>query len=134
MGTKGDNTTISGSVAGAIGGIIDIPGAFGASCDIFDDTTFDSEDGWKEKGAGLFDAGQITFTVEYDGAAGGEADKIHTALGVSQTWTVTPAGGSHGVWQCTGILSNYDTAIPLGDRMIQNVTFDWSGKPTFTPA
>lgn len=134
MGTKGFGTTISGSVTGNIGDIIDIPGAFGASCEIFDDTTFSSTNGWKEKGVGLFDAGQSTFTVEYDGASGQEADHIHSALGVSQTWTVTPAGSGHGLWSCTGILSNYGTAIPLGDRMTQDVTIDWTGEPTFTPA
>jgi len=130
----GHGTTISGSTAGTIGDLVDISRGFGASCDVDDGTTFESTNLWKEKIFGLKDPGQLTFTVEYDGASGGEADVIHTNLGVSQDWTVTPKGDSYGVWVCEGAIIDYSTPIPLGTRVTQDVTIEFSGEPSFTPA
>lgn len=130
----GHGTTISGSAAGPIGDLVDIPRGFGASVEVDDATTFESENLWKEKLFSLKDAGQLTFSIEYDGSSGGEADVIHTNLGVSQTWTVSVKGSGHGVWACEGAIIEYSTPIPLGTRVTQDVTIEFSGEPSMTPA
>ena len=132
----GHGTTISGSVAGDIGEIVDIPQIANPSVTVNDDSDMASVEQWEEKAAGWKNAGQATFTVKYTGED--TAEKIHNALGILQNWTITspvPSGKTTGATLvCAGIETGYSIAAPLKDEMRQDVTIEFSGKPTFTKA
>jgi predicted secreted protein len=127
--THGHGTTLAGSTAGTIGNVVTLT-IDGVTIDIIDVTTMDSTNKWKEKLAGLKDPGRITFTVNYDGAASGDANTIHNNLGTSQTWTVTFPDTS--TYAATGWIQHYTIADPVADKISQDVTIEFTGAPTFT--
>lgn len=128
-GTHGHGTTLSGGSAGAIGNIVTLT-IDGVSIDIIDITTMLSTNKFKEKLAGLKDSGRITFTVNYDGSASGNADTIHSNLGTAQVWTVTFPDTS--TYVCSGFIQTYSIADPVEDKISQDVTIEFTGEPTFT--
>jgi len=132
MAKIGHSTTLSGATAGAIGKIIDFDTAMMAEADVIDVTNMASTNKWKEKIAGLKDAGRVSFTLEYDGGASGISDVIDNNIGVSQTWTITFPDTA--IWACTGFIQATSVAAPHRDKIIQTITIEFSGEPTFTKA
>lgn len=130
MAKKGYGTTLSGATAGTIGKVIDFDTAMMAEVDVIDSTNMASTAEWKEKMAGLKDPGRLSFTLEYDGGASGISDKIDDALGVSQVWTVTFPDSA--TWVCSGFVQAMSVASPAKEKIIQTVTIEFSGQPTFT--
>jgi len=132
MAKKGFGTTLSGSIAGAIGKIIDFSEAMMEEAEIIDATNMASPGQYKEKDVGLLDAGRISFTLEYDGGASGITDVINTNKFVKQTWTVTfPDGATR---SCDGFIYTLSTPAPLREKIVQTVGIEFSGQPTFTKA
>ena len=130
-GTHGHETTLVGGSTGDIGNISNITNT--QTRDSIDITTMDSADKFREFIAGLADAGELTFTVNYDGSAAGTANDLNTAYqaGTSETWTVTFPDTS--TWVAPGgFITSLGHAIPVDDKITQDVTIKLSGKPTFT--
>ena len=127
----GCGATLAGSAAGTLGEVIDFDIGMMAEVEVIADDHMDLTERWREKIAGLKDAGRITFTIVYVGTTGAGADVIHSNLGVSQTWTVTFKDTF--TWACDGFIQSHSTPIPHAGRVEQSVTIELSGKPTPTP-
>lgn len=136
MAEHGHGTTITGSSIGVIGEIIDISGPSQAR-DSIDVSTMDSAAKWREFIPGMLDSGEVTFDVNYDGAAAGVANKLNTSLTADpETWTIAIKGNAsvYGSWAATGFVTGLGFAIPFGDKITQSVTIKFTGAPTFTDA
>ena len=129
-GTHGHGTTLTGSISGVIGNIMNVDS--GKTRDIIDISTMDSTSKAREKIAGMFDAGQLSLTINYDGSAAGVANALHAAFlsGVAETWTVVYPDGS--IDAASGIVSALGAASPFDDKITQPLTIDLTGVPTFT--
>lgn len=105
----------------------------GQSREILDSTTMDSTNKWREKAPGLLDAGEITLTVEYDGAASGVASILQTKLAADpEKWTVTFPDTS--TFECSAFVSAIGIpSVEVGGEITQDVTMTLTGEPTFTP-
>lgn len=127
-GTHGKGTTLAGGTAGAIGYITNI--SINETMETIDITSMD--DDYREFIASWKDAGEITFTCNYDGSASGVADKLHTAYATAtaEVWTVTFPDAS--TFACSGLITSLGTAIPFDDKITQDVTIKLTGEPTFT--
>lgn len=128
-GTHGHGTTLAGATAGTIGNIQNIAGPT-IQVDDIDISSMDSTNKWREFIPGMKDAGELVFTVNYDGSASGNADALNTAIGVVDTWTVTFSDGS--TWACSGYLKNLGTTSEFEGKITQDVTIKLSGAPTYT--
>jgi len=129
-GTHGHGTTLAGAVAGTIGNIISVSGP-DQSKDSIDISTMDSTNKWREFIPGMLDAGEVSFDVNYDGSASGNADALNTALtAAADTWTITFPDTS--TWACSGFITGLGHAIPFDDKITQSVTIKFSGTPTYT--
>lgn len=129
-GTHGHGTVLEGATSGVIGNIINVD--TDKSTDVIDISTMDSTSKFKEKIAGMHDAGDITLTINYDGSAAGVANALHAALltGTAEAWTITYPDTSTDV--ITGFISGLGTADPFDDKITQTVTIALTGVPAFT--
>ena len=130
----GAGTTISGSVTGAIGQIIDTISGPNAAIDDVETTDFDVDDAGYAKTfiPGLIDNGEVNLAVVYDGSAGGIADKLNTAFigRAAQTWTITYKDTSTRVF--SGYIKALGQETPQADKIKQAITIKISGAVTFT--
>jgi len=129
-GTLGKGTTLSGSVTNAIGNItsLTLPTLTRDPVEI---TTMDSEDNWREFIPGLLNSGEVTFELNYDGSAAGNANVLNTALtAVEATWTITFPDGSKYV--IDGFITSIGGAAPMDDKITQSVTIKFTGVPAYT--
>jgi len=127
-GQSGASTTLSGATAGTIGDVTNI--TITETMETIDVTSMDSD--YREFIASWKDAGEITFTCNYDGSASGVADALHTAYATAtaEAWTVTFPDSS--TFACSGLITSLGTAIPFDDKVTQDVTIKLTGEPTFT--
>jgi len=131
MATHGKGTTLVGGTAGTIGEVTNI--TINETMETIDVTSMDSD--YREFIAGWHDAGEITFTCNYDGSASGVADKLHASYiaATAETWTVTfPDAASGSKFECSGLITNLSTAVPFDDKITQDVTIKLTGTPVFT--
>ena len=88
-GTHGHGTTLAGGTTGTIGNIISVSGP-DQTRDAIDISTMDSTNKWREFIPGMIDAGEVTFDINYDGSAAGNANVLAGALDdAAETWTIT---------------------------------------------
>ena len=130
-GTHGHETTLAGGTVGDVGNIISISGP-DMSRDAIDISTMDSTNKAREFIAGLYDAGELTAEINYDGSSGGTANNLHTAflLGTPEVWTVTFPDTS--TWVTNGFITNLSHAIPVDDKITQSVTIKFTSGPVYT--
>lgn len=100
--------------------------ATGESIDV---THMDSDDAFREKIAGLVDAGQLELELQY---TKGYYNTLQGKWRQTVPIIVTFPDGS--TFACSGHLTNLGLAVTLDDKITQPVTFDITGKPVFTPA
>jgi len=113
-----------------IGNITSISGP-NQSRDSVDISTMDSTAKWREFIPGMIDAGEITFDVNYDGSAAGEANKLNTAFtAVASEIIVTLIDGS--LFTCDGFVTALGTAIPFDDKITQSITIKLTGAMVYT--
>jgi predicted secreted protein len=138
--TKGLGTILyyaSGTNTTAVGNVKSITGP-DISVDVLDYTTMDATNNWREKTSGLKDQGALTFDVNYDGSAGGNANALHGLIGnTSYTWGIifndhTSGGTNCSKFTSAGFLSRLGFAIPFDDMVTQPIEVVLSGEPTYT--
>ncbi len=132
MPTKiGWGLTITGASTGLLGEIIDVSGP-NQSVDVVDISNMDSPSAGMEKIAGMIDAGDCSFAVNFDGSAAGTADALQTALNgrTSEVWTIALIDAETIV--ATGFLSALGYELPTKDKMTQTVTITFTGLVAFT--
>ena len=128
-GLHGHGTSLSINAI-VIGNIVSISGP-DQSRDSIDISTMDSTDKWREFTTGMLDAGEITFDLNYDGAAVGTANDLNTAFtAVASTILVTLPDTSS--FSASGFITALGTAIPFDDKVSQSVTVKLTGAMTFT--
>jgi len=129
-GTHGHGTTLVGGSTGTVANVISITGP-NQTRDSIDVSTMDSTSAFREFISGMLDPGEITFDVNYAGAAAGEANSLNTALtAAAETWTITFPDTSS--WACSGFVTALGFGDPFDDKITQSVTIKFSGVPTFT--
>lgn len=131
VGTHGHETTLSGATVGDVGNIISISGP-DQTRDSIDISTMDSISKAREFISGLWDAGEVTIEINYDGASGGTANDLSTAfqLGTGEVWTIAFPDTS--TWAATGFITSLGHAIPVDDKITQSFTIKFTGVPTYT--
>ncbi len=129
-GQHGHGTTLTGGSTGLIGNVISMSGPSQVR-DSLDISTMDSTSKFREFISGMIDAGEVTFDVNYDGAAGGTANDLNTALtAATETWTIAFPDTS--TWACSGFITGLGFADPFDDKITQSVTIKFTGVPTYT--
>lgn len=135
----------------AIGNVISISGP-SQTRDAIEISTMDSTSKFREFLPGMLDAGEITFDVNYDGSAGGNAAILggtnattgllksnNTSLTYYLVFNDSPLTHTtvvtnlayHSHWFCKGLMTALGHAIPFDDKITQSVTIKLTGLPTF---
>lgn len=132
-GVIGHGATLVGATTGTIGNITDLT-AGSVSVSVAEYTTMDSTDKWKEFLAATKDAGEITFTCNYDGASGGTANDIYTNVGLDpEVWTVTFNDNVTGSkLAASGFISGVECTGATDDVVTMNVTIKLTGALSHT--
>ncbi len=133
-GTHGHATLLSNTNFTTLLNIISIAGP-NQTRDSIDISTMDSSAKWREFIPGMLDAGELTFELNYDGAAdagfGGRANTFNAAFtNPASTWTVQFPDAS--TWACSGFMTALGHAIPFDDKITQSATVKFTGVPTYT--
>lgn len=99
----------------------------GYSRDAVDATHMQSPDTFREYIAGLMDAGEVSIEINFVPSA---TDVIVAAMvaGVGQ-FRIEHASGVKLLF--SAIVTGYEPAVPLDDKMTASATFKVTGKPTF---
>jgi len=100
----------------------------GISVDVKDATNQNSAQAFKEKIAGLIDAGQLTFDINWDPGDAQHAGLVADCIGRvvrNFQWVLPPAVGLK--WSFAAIVSKIDPSVPTGDKMVVSVTLDITG-------
>ena len=96
----------------------------GESCDAVDVTYQESTDEWREFAAGLKDGGEYTWTLH----CGGTIPDVAT----DDSLTITLPSGA-GTLSAQAILTKKKGLnAPLGDKIVEEITFKIDGKPTWS--
>ena len=129
----GHGITLTGGTVGAVGNIISISGP-DQSRDSIDISTMDSTSKAREFIAGLWDAGEVSVELNYDGTNVATANSLSTAfqLGTAETWTIVFPDTS--TWAASGFITSLGHAIPHDDKVTQSLTIKFTGVATFTDA
>lgn len=134
----------------AIGNVISISGPT-QTRDAIEISTMDSTSKWREYTPGMLDAGEMTFDVNYDGSAAGDATILggtnattgllkitNTALtywlNFNDNGTHTTALTNwthHSYWYAAGLMTALGHAIPFDDKITQPVTIKLTGAPVY---
>ena len=127
--TIGYEATPGGAVYTTLGEVFDFSGT-SSSLDTVDVTDFSHTDGHRRFIAGLIDAGEITFTLNFDPALTvyGALDTLYKAR-VERKWKFTYAGSTVNTVVnaiCTGL----GRAVPIDDRMSVEVSLKVTGTMT----
>ena len=121
-----------------IGNIIRISGP-SFSRDPIDISTMDSTNKLREFIPGMIDAGEVTFDLNFEGAATGGSkillDQITATAAQAMQVILDDAGGTttqKSTWACNGFITGLGVEVPFDDKVVQSVTVKLTGEPTFT--
>jgi len=127
----GHSTTLAGATAGTIGEVrkLDISGRKRDSIDV---SSCDSTSSAREFIPGMYDDGEISVEVIYDGANAGVANALNSAFTgkAAETWTITFPDTSTFVG--SGFITSLSTASAFESEITQSLTIKCSGVWTFT--
>ena len=135
-GTHGAGTTLKIAIASAtsssttIGNITNVGNT--QTRDTIDISTMDSTSKFREFIAGMADAGELTFTCNYDGSAAGTANDLSTFYQAGTVYNTLVTFPDASTWTCNGLFSSLGHAIPFDDKISQDVTIKLTGVPTYT--
>lgn len=138
MGQIGHSTTLKTlTTPQTIGDIINVTGPNQSRAAI-ETTAFDSADHAKEFITGLADAGEITFTLNYEGDTGGSPDILNDLMinRTIESWEIeyplNTGSASKAKDVVSGFITSMTKAVPNGEKITQDVTIKLTGKVTFT--
>lgn len=104
---------------------------FAAKADSIDISAMDSASGYREKIAGMLDAGQASVDLNYDDK--GTTHKfLLTNLGVQLMFKVTFPGSSPTTAVWTGFINGVGPEIPFDNKMTATISVEISGPVTIT--
>ncbi len=130
LGTKlysGDET--SGT---QIGGLTSI-GGIELTADTMDETTLDSDGGYREFQGGFKDGGEVSLEGYFDpGKYTGQKEMYDRFEAGDASPFVIKFPGTMGKWSFNGVVTGYGTNESLEDLISFSVTIKVSGKPTLT--
>jgi len=136
IGAKLYHTSLA--AANEIGNVLDISGP-GFSRDTIDTTSHSSPEDFKEKIATRWDAGEITFPLQWDPLDVNHqflTDQIVTSPAADDPKTYVlrfpsaPAKASYATITFTAHLTNFGDAIPVEGVLQADITLEVTGKPT----
>ena len=131
MAVHGHGTVLAGSTAGTIGEVtkLDISGRKRDSIDV---SSCDSTSSAREFIPGMYDDGEISVDVIYDGSNTGVAYALDSAFTskTAETWTITFPDTSTFVG--SGFITSLSTATAFESEITQSITIKCSGVWTFT--
>jgi hypothetical protein len=112
-----------------VGEVFDFSGT-SSSMDTVDSTDFSNTDGHRRFIAGLIDAGEITFTLNYDPALTvyGAIDTLYKAR-THKNWKFTYAGSTVNTI-VSALITGLGRAVPMDDKMSMEVSLKISGLMT----
>ena len=116
----------------AVGEVTDVQ-PFSISRDVVDATHMGSTGRYREFIGGLRDAGEVTFTVNFDPKSA--TDVLLVAASEdddARSFEITFPSGDKASGEC--FVTNYSASAPLDDKMTASVTLKITGAPTFTVA
>jgi predicted secreted protein len=126
--TDGTNTTTAGYITNISGP--------NESRDSIDVSTMDSTNKWRQFLDGMLDAGEASFDLVYDGASGGNANKLYTLkTTTAMTWQIqfkdngTNAGSK---WACSGFMTGLGHGVAYDGAATQTMSLKFTGAPTYT--
>lgn len=126
-GISGVGTTLQGAVTGPIG-MINRINLDGSERDVYDVTTMNSADKWRQFIPGLKDAKEATLDLLYEKE---NYSILQDAIEADpESWTITFPDGS--TFVCSGFIRKVGVASPFDEKMTQSVTIKFTGKPVFT--
>lgn len=126
MAIEGFGTTVTLNSA-AVAELLSVTGPTFAG-ETIDVTHMESTEGFREKIAGLVDAGQLELELQYTKA---QYNTIQALMRQTIPFEVTLPDDS--TFEGEGHITALGVAVPLDDKITQTVTLDITGKPTFTP-
>jgi len=96
---------------------------------------------WMQKLPGMIDAGEITFTLQYDGESGESANTLQTkfAAGTKDFWVVqlgddTSTSEAHSAYIAPGYISDLGVQqVEKGQLILQDATITLTDEVTFSP-
>ena len=123
--------TSSGGTFTAIANITKISGPK-TKADAIDVSSMDSPSNYREKLAGLLDAGTLTLDINFDDLNAGHQTTLSN-LGVSQYFQLTfPAHTTASKMVFAGFISETNIDLPDDNKMTDQITITVSGPITFT--
>jgi len=104
------------------------------SVEVFPIKSFGSTNNCVEKLAGLIDEGQISLSFYYDGSAAGVYNDLNTDFQARTSATLLITFSDTSTVSVTALISSFDwpSAGAPGEPHMVNITFDVSGKGTYT--
>lgn len=100
----------------------------------FDTTNMNSPGGWMEKAAGLIDAGQVTFNVNWlvtDSTQNYTAGLLHDMVnGTKRNFRITWPNAGATNWTFAAFITGYNPNAPLNDALRNQITLTVTGQPT----
>ncbi len=131
MGISAFGTTLKIGTT-AIAEILDVSGP-SLSMDTIDVTHHASPEAWREYVAGLLDAGEVSFDINYvptaathKNASGGLLYLLATRA--SQAFTLTFPDAT--AWTFNGFVTGFEPSAPVDDKLSASITIKLTGKPT----
>lgn len=110
----------------AVAEVFDINGP-GMSRDVIEVTNYDSPNKWREKIAGLRDAGEVSFTLNFL-ATSYTVFRDDFDSDDSVQYKITLPGGFNLTFN--GFVTDLPLTVPVGDRVTMDVTIEISGAIT----
>lgn len=89
---------------------------------------------FREYIGGLGDGGTVNAVCHYDPKDSGQAQALAAinAGGAAASWSITLPTSISASWAFDGIVTTYNVAIPLGDKLGLSLGIKVSGKPVLT--
>lgn len=138
-GVDATGTTLSRSDMASVPTFTDIanitegPNGPGLSRTAQDHSAHDSPDNSKEYAPGMTDPGEVSMTLNWNSAQTSHASIRDDIYDQSlRDYRITEPDGA--IVDFSGFVTGFDWNRPVDDKMSADVTFQVSGKPTFTDA
>jgi predicted secreted protein len=102
--------------------------------EIIDVSNHDTPGGWREKIGGLLNAGQVTFTINYnpvdpthDAGTGLISDLVNR---IKRNFELVFPDAGATKWSFTALVAAFSASEPIDDKVSADITLELTGQPT----
>ena len=129
---EGDTETDEvGTVYTAIAQIADFGGP-SMSAENIDVTAHDSSGSFREVVPSFLDAGEVSFTLNFDPGLANHVTLLNTYLARNKrVYQLTFPDSASTQWQFSAYVTGFDLAAPIDDKLSADITLLIAGAPTF---